>query len=256
MVDSLYLNYKSSKLNVKYFLWKIIYTIEEKRLFNYEKKIIKQSNASFFVNQDESNFWSDYGNTICIPNGVNSDLFAYSNKDTSYENTIIFFGKMNYQPNIDAVDWFMKNVFPYINKEIKFLILGSHPSKVLNKYISDRVLISGFVDDPYEIINGSLLSVAPMQTGAGIQNKILEVMALGKIVITSSLGAKPLKGIKNNKNILIEDDGERMAKLIDEIFLNREKYVNLEISSRKFIASNYTWDYYKTKLYKMIESYI
>ncbi|MEM2954762.1 MAG: glycosyltransferase, partial [Candidatus Nanoarchaeia archaeon] len=184
-------------------------------------------------------------------------LFKYTKQNKKYSNCIVFFGKMNYQPNIDAVLWFVKNVLPKLNKELKVHIVGAHPSeKIKNlekKY--KNIIVTGFVKDPYEIIKSSLCVVAPMQTGGGIQNKILESMALGTINIMSSLAAKPI-GARHKKEIIIADDPKKMAYFINDIFKNPKKYEYLKDNSKKFIANNFTWSIYEKNIIKIIKEVV
>ena len=254
MVDSIALNYQRSHKNVKSIFWKIIYKIETIRLLNFEKQYVKMYNNTFLVNKEETEHWLQHGNVTWIPNGVNSMLFDYKKTDNKYKNYIAFFGNMLYQPNIDAVLWFVKNVFIHLDKDIKFIIVGQKPKKVIQdlavKY--ENIEVTGFVEDPYEILNSVFAIVAPMKTGGGIQNKILECMALGKVNIVSSLGADPIFGAQNNKHLLKADDKDEWIYLINDIFSNREKYMHIEDESNRFIRGNFTWENYEKKLIQML----
>lgn len=165
MVDSIALNYQRSKNKTKSLFWKLIYTYEAPKLFEYEKKCLRAYDYTFFVNKEECDYWSRFGKAAWIPIGVKDELFNYNKKNEKYKNYIAFFGKMDYQPNIDAVIWFMKNVFEKLDKNIKFVIAGSNPPKKIKKYASERVEITRFLEDPYEILNSCFVCVAPMQTG-------------------------------------------------------------------------------------------
>jgi glycosyltransferase involved in cell wall biosynthesis len=254
MVDSIGLNYQRSKENVKSFFWKIIYWIETDRLLNYERKCIANFSNTFFVNKFEAEYWSKFGKTTWIPNGVSEKLFSYNKKNKKYKNYIAFFGKMDYQPNIDAVIWFVDNVFKYLPKNIKFIIVGSKPTNRIKKLSEEyeNIEVTGFIDDPYEILNSSLLIVAPMQTGGGIQNKILESMALGTINIVSSLAAKPIVGANNNEHFFVRDNPKEITKLVNNIYQNSNKYEYLKINSKTFIKEKYTWKNYENKLLDML----
>ncbi|ASM35808.1 glycosyltransferase [Campylobacter sputorum subsp. bubulus] len=252
IVDSIYKNYTLSIKNVKSIFWKLIYIYEKKKIFNYEKKCIKSYDMTYFVNHNEAQFWSKFGHTSWIPNGVNRDIFTYTKRDDSFKNHIIFFGKMDYQPNIDAVVWFIDNVFHKLNNNIKFTIIGLNPSKKLNKYLNDKISITGYVKDPYNIINGSFLCIAPMQTGGGIQNKILETMALGKITIISSFAANSLKNAKHNKELLVANTPDEYVSIINDIYQNYDKYKYIEKNANKFIKDNFTWEIYANKLFSIL----
>lgn len=255
IVDSIGLNYLASMEKVDSIFWKYMYKIEAPRVLSYEEKCISEFNATFFVNKYESEYWKRIGNVVWIPNGVNPSLFSYDNQQNEkYSNAVVFFGKMDYQPNIDAVSWYMKNVHKLVDKKTHFYIVGTKPTKEIIEFgEEDNVTVTGFMEDPYELIKSSLLVIAPMQTGAGIQNKILESMALGKIVITSSLGAKPIIGAQDQRHLVIADTAEVFAAYITKISENRESYQEIGKNAEVFIKENYTWDKYEEGINDLVE---
>lgn len=254
MADSIALNYIRSKKMVQSFKWKLIYTIEFRRLINYEIRCVERFDKILLFNKEEVDYFQNPNKVVWIPHGVNEQLLKYQNVNAEYKNSIVFFGKMDYQPNIDAVLWFTENVMPYIDKRITFTIVGAYPTKEIKnlqkKY--KNIKVTGYVEDPYQIIQSSLCVVAPMQTGAGIQNKVLESMALGTINIVSSLAAKPIGAI-HERDFLIIDNPREIANRINDIFMYPERYHYLKINSREFIKNNFTWDIYEKKLLQIIE---
>lgn len=258
MVDLISLNYQRSKDKVNSILWQLVYNFEYSRLRKYEKKCLQNYNNSFLVNRQESEFCRQFGSVNWIPNGVNEKLLNYTKKNPNIINSVAFLGRMDYQPNIDATMWFVDNIFPLINKDINFYIVGSNPpAKISNlAKVSDRIHVTGFVDDPFYILNSCSAIVAPMQTGGGIQNKILEAMALGKVVITNSLGANPIIGAKDQVNLLCEDNISQYANLVNDVVNNKETYENIGKNAKKFVYENFTWASYENKLVELIETYI
>jgi len=255
MRDSIGLNYLRSVKRTSSLKWKIIYSIENKKLLQFEKNCIEHFDTTLFVNKEERDYFNLTHKTVWLPNGTNENLLTYEKKDMKYENHIAFFGKMDYQPNIDAVLWFVKYVLPYINKNTIFIIIGANPSnEILNltkKY--SNIKITGFIEDPYIILKSSLCVVAPMQTGAGIQSKVLESMALGSINIVSSLAAKPINA-KHKKHFLVCDDPKEIANIINSIYENPKNFEYLKSNAREFIKNNFTWSIYEKKLLKVINS--
>lgn len=253
MADSLAINYRRSIPNVKSLFWKIIYMFESKRLFDYENFTIKQYDKTFLFNRHEIEYFNIPNKIKFIPHGVSEKLLSYEKIDNKYKNYVAFFGKMDYQPNIDAVLWFVKNVLDKLNPNIKFIIVGGNPTKKIKK-LNKRanIEVTGFIEDPYLILKSSLCIVAPMQTGAGIQNKILETMALGSINIVSTLAATPI-GAKNNKDFIVLDDSNDIAGTINDIFVNQDKYNFYKKNSRTFIRNNFTWQIYENFYIKTME---
>jgi len=255
ITDSIGLNYLRSYHRTTSLKWKIIYKIESKRLLEFEKNCIEEFDKTLFVNREERDFFNQPSKTEWLPNGVNEALLNYEKYDYRFENSIAFFGKMDYQPNIDAVLWFVENVLPHLNRDLKFIVVGAYPKKIIQdlpkKFIN--VEVSGYVEDPYLILKSCLCVVAPMQTGGGIQNKILESMALGTINIVSSLAAKPI-GAEHGKHFLVCDDPKEMANVINNIYKNPKNFETLKKNAREFIMNNFTWTSYEKKLLNVIEN--
>ena len=161
-----------------------------------------------------------------------------------------FLGAMFYQPNIDAVKWFAKNVFPYLPLGTKFYIIGGKPAESVLKLQKENpnIIVTGFVEDPYLILNSVDCVVAPMQTGGGIQNKILEAMALGQIVVTTSIGAKPIVHVVDGKHLIVEDEPLKMADSISKIIQTKYLYEQIGLNAKELILKYYSWQDYETKL--------
>lgn len=255
MVDSIGLNYLSSKRNVESIFWEIIYNIETPRLLNYEKKFIRHSDVTYLFNPNEVDFWKQEGNVRWLPHGVNSELFSYDLVENTFKEYVAFIGKMDYRPNIDAVEWYVKNIHLNLKKRKPLIIVGANPVDSIKKLSSDYddVIVTGFVEDPYIYLNSSSAVIAPMQTGGGIQNKVLEAMALGKVVIMSSLAAAPIKGGNPEKHYLIanqlNDYDDAFEKLKDH-----EACAKIMKNAKKLIEDVYTWDNYSMYYIQGIES--
>ena len=255
--DYIYLNYKSSLKKVSSFFWKIIYKIELPKLQRFEQRCVAKFNCSTFVNEAEQLFYAGKGNTAWVPNGVSDELCAREFSEAEpKQKEVVYFGKMDYQPNIDAVTWFVNNVITKYT-DIKLIILGAQPGKKIealkNKY-PGNVEIIGYVDDPFKIMKSAVAVIAPMQTGAGLQNKILEAMAIGCVVLASSLGANPVKGAQHGKHLFKCDTPGEYAAMIDTLFNNLEHSKAIQISARQFIKENYTWHIYKERFFKIVST--
>lgn len=255
-IDSMYLNYLKSINNTTSFFWKLIHKIELPLLFNIESEHIENYNLTTFVNKDESNFWKKYGNTITLPHGIDNTKFKSPKKNVKYKDIVSFIGRMDYQPNIDAVLWFSKNVFPYLRSNISLYIIGGFPTKEILNLRSSNIKILGFVDDPYEILSSCICTVAPMQSGGGLQTKILMAMAVNSLVLTTTLAANPIDGAINNENILIEDDPLKIANIINDISLDPIKYVEISNKGRDLVKCTYSLDVIENKLFQIVENYL
>ncbi len=255
-IDSMYLNYLKSSKNATSFLWKIVYKIELPLLLKIEKLHIKKFNLTTFVNKDESFFWAKYGKVSNLPHGIDNSVFNYSNFNPIYKNVIAFVGRMDYQPNIDAVKWFCSLVMPKVDKSILFYIIGGYPKKEILELENSNIKVLGFVDDPYEIIKSCICTVSPMQTGGGLQTKTLISMALNCIVISSSNAAKPIEGALNKKNIIIEDEPDKIANIIHDINNHPNNYLSIKTECKKLVFDNYSEDIIENQLFELLQEFI
>ncbi|GEO11629.1 glycosyltransferase [Segetibacter aerophilus] len=257
VADSIYLNYIRSIDRVSSFFWRTVYSIEIKRLQGFEQKCVANFDASLFANWSERNYYSDFGRAIWIPNGVSSKLLEtnYFRRKKSLFPEVVFFGKMDYQPNIDAVNWLISKVLPLV-PSLKIRIIGGSPHpkiKALGKRYSNSVVIEGFVKDPYQAMYDATAVVAPMQTGGGIQNKILEAMAIGAIVLTTTLGAKAIIGAVSGEHLIICDEPQDYATAIMELHNNSKNSIPMGLKAKKLMKESFTWDLYAKKLYEVLD---
>lgn len=253
-VDSYALGYARAISKTKSFLWKNIYSIESDRLHKYEKEIISQADATLLVNKDETEYWKQYGNCYLMPNGVKEELYDYDLVKTP-ENAVAFFGKMDYPPNIDAVKWYAKNVLPFLPADMKFYIVGGSPAKSVLKLANrhKNIEVTGFLDNPYDLLSRCLAVVAPMRTGGGIQNKVLETMALGQVNILSSLAATPIGGV-DKKHFLIAETAQEHIDLVNLMHTDRSLRSEIGSDARNFVKQNFSWEKNKQALKEIIEN--
>ena len=244
MMDSIGLNYKRSRDKVESKFWKLIYSIETNRLLRYEQLWVKKADIIYLFNNDERKYWQPYGNVKLVPHGVKPFLFEPRERDAHYANAVAFIGKMDYQPNIDAVKWYIRNVHPLVGDRIPLIIIGAFPTEEVQKLAEqhENITVTGFVDDPYRILGSTMAVIAPMQTGGGIQNKVLEGMAVGQINVISSLAARPILEAVSGEHFLIADTPQQYAEILTRIREHPERYAAMGSTAREFIRTHYTWE--------------
>jgi len=233
----------------------LIYKLESNRLAQYERKIAKIFHYSIFVSKKEAKLFymqnPDINNILAIPNGVDFDYFnpyqllVNNQQLLSNHPVLLFTGAMDYYANVDGVIWFCKKIFPYLIKKypkLKFYIVGRNPVPSIKRLANFNTIITGYVDDIRPYYQKATIYIAPLRIARGIQNKILEAMAMAKPVISTS---KAFEGIEAtpNKDLLLADSEKEFVEKITMLLENPEKRKYLGISARQTIEKNYSWQH-------------
>jgi len=246
--DAISLHYRRG-LTLARGLWKWIYKIEYARVKNYEIQTLEKWNNFWITSPVDASYLESQidnkKNIIVIPQGVREEILSRQKKDNNIEqDDIVFVGKMDYYPNEDAVNYFAKKVFPSIKKvlpHVKFVIVGAYPTKKVERLINiDGVKVMGYVKNVDSYIEQAKIVVAPLRFGAGIQNKVLEAMALQKAVVASPIAVDGIDG-QHGKHYVVARTPDQMAKKIVELFDQPLKRQGLGEQARQLIADRYTW---------------
>ncbi|MCK4485403.1 MAG: glycosyltransferase [Desulfobacterales bacterium] len=164
---------------------------------------------------------------------------------------------MDYHANIEGVTWFCNDVFPAVKSEFpesQFYIVGSKPHpKVRNLGSNDGVRVTGFVEDIRPYYQAADVCVIPLRLARGIQNKVLEAMAMGKAVVTTS---KAIEGIRaaTGKQVLVEDTPNGFSNMVLTLIKDRETRKRLGTNARQFVMKNYNWSTNMKKLDALLQA--
>ncbi|SFR87463.1 sugar transferase, PEP-CTERM/EpsH1 system associated [Halomicrobium zhouii] len=233
--------------------WRLIYRIESRRVGRYEQTVSSLFDACFITTKTDRSA-SQAEDVTVIPNGVSQDLLD-RNRHHPDENMIAFLGDLSYLPNASAVEWFVEKVIPILDSfevDFSFQIVGKSPPQKIRK-LGERpeIEVTGFVDDPYDYVQQSAVSVVPVQIGGGIQNKVLESMALGTPVVTTTFGATGIDA-RDEEHFLVRDSPEEFANGVCTLFEEPEFARELSARSHDLIQRKYTWESIGEKLDRQI----
>lgn len=226
--------------------WSIIHRFEKNLVCHYEQQIWRYFNRTFVVSPVDHAYLKSFNrnlNVEVLPNGVDIEMYPFRLND--HDNAqMCFLGNMRTFPNTDAAVWFANEIFPLIQKEIpqaKFYVVGAEPSRRVRalKRIKN-VIVTGMVDTIKEYIWNSVVSVAPIRVGAGIQNKILESMALGTPVVTTSVGLEGIEAVKDDE-ILIADTPNEFASAVIKLVKDKNLRAQISKNGRRLVEKKYTW---------------
>lgn len=227
---------------------------ETKRLKRYEHFIFDDFDNTTIISEQDKNLIVNIKNitTVVVPNGV--DYQTYQHKDIQKEYELIFTGNMAYPPNVDSAVYLANEVMPLVWKQkpnTKLVIVGAKPAPKVQKLKSNKVLVTGWVDDISEYYAKSKIFVAPMQIGTGLQNKLLEAMAMQMPCITSNLANNALNA-EPNKSVLIGENPNDYANHIVQLLDNKDLYQKIASNGFQFVKENYTWQGSTSILEKLI----
>lgn len=156
------------------------------------------------------------------------------------DDNIIFVGKMSYEPNIVATTYFSTRIFPSLKvhyPDLKFIIVGANPDDRVKELMKiEGVIVTGFVDSVEPYFKDSTIVVAPMLTGAGIQNKIIQAMSYGCCVATTTIGAEGLE--INHEEIEILNSADEWINGLSLLLKNRERRIAMGRLARKYVIAN------------------
>ena len=195
-------------------------------------------------------------NIEVIPNGVDWPSLASLPDDKSPRRNLIFVGAMDYHANIDAVLYFAREIWPAIRErrpDLKFVIVGSKPAaEILKLAEQPGISVTGTVPDVKPYYRTALAAVTPIRIAGGTRLKILEAMAAGVPVVSTSRGAEGLP-VNDGKDILLADSVARFAECAANLDQRSEQWQQIAAAGRK-LARNYDWATVGAKLLGFYES--
>lgn len=244
LIDSMQLNLKR-RLTREPFLKKQVIQNEFQRICRYEPTIGGRVKYLIVVAEEDRKYIRS-ANVQIIHNGVDLGSFQPMAITSARKyNQIVFSGNMGYAPNQEAVLWFVQQCFSIIRKQIQdveFCIVGKNPSSAiqeLNKV--NGIHVVGYVASMSEYISQAGIAIAPMQSGSGMQNKILEAMACGLPVVTTTLGLGSIRAVAD-KEIIVRDDPSTFSECIVELIQNRERILAIGKAARQYVEAYHSWE--------------
>jgi len=225
------------------FYMRPLLAIEHNRLLKYEQDVFQYFNNKTIISNQDKNLIPHLQKQeiVVIPNGVDTDYFSAIPAEKEFE--LLFNGNMNYPPNVESVEYLVNKIMPLVWEKlpnVRLLISGASPNNKVMALKSDRVAISGWVFDIRDNFAKSKILVAPMQISIGLQNKLLEAMAMQLPCVTSTLANNALGAIPTEQ-ILVADTPEQYVRCIIELLQDEAKAKTIAMNGYKFAINNFNW---------------
>ena len=231
------------RADVASFVTRPIYNMEYRRLSRYEAAIFDDFDVKTIISEPDRKLFphEKRDEILIVPNGVDHDYFKPMEREKKYD--LVFTGNMSYPPNVNAVEYLANEILPIVWKtlpEAKMYIAGATPDPRVKKAASNKIIVSGWLDDIRDAYAQSRVFIAPMRIGTGLQNKLLEAMSMRLPAITSPLANASL-GAKPDEEILIGSNAEEMAQHIITLLTDKEKAEQMAQAGFDFTNRVYDW---------------
>jgi len=226
-------------------IWKFVCWLESRTLARAERQYLPLADCVLTVSEYDRAFFAQYvaaDRLFVIPTGVDTEYFQPMS-DPPEPNTMVFTGSMDWMPNEDGVSYFGEKIFPIIQREIpkaRFFAVGHRPPKRILALASESVVVTGSVDDIRPYLAKAAVCVVPLRSGSGTRIKIFEAMAMGKAVVSTTLGAEGLP-VRHGEHIILADDPEHFARETVGVLRDVERRDQLGRAARQLVAENYGW---------------
>lgn len=224
--------------------------IQWKKLERYERAICQRADRVVVCSNADAQALSTLHpklQTRVIPNGVDTQHFVPSDTvcaKPDAELAMVFVGKMDFRPNIDAMTWFVTEILPRIRAEIPLahiIIVGQKPAPRIQALAQNAgVEITGWVEDTRPFVADAAVYVVPLRMGSGTRLKVLEAMAMGKAIVSTTRGAEGIEYTRHH-HLVIADTPEAFARAVIELLHNPARRRELGRNARALVEARYDW---------------
>jgi len=229
--------------------------LEYQRLLDYERTAFDQFNNKIIISYPDRDLipHPEKEKIVVVANGVDTDFFHPLTREKKYD--LVFTGNMGYPPNIQAAEFLVNKIIPLVlekRSDLKVLIAGANPTMRVMVLRSPHIEVSGWVPDMREAYARAKIFIAPMQLGTGLQNKLLEAMAMKIPCITSSLANQALNA-KAGEEILVGETPQEYTHHILTLLKDETSAASIAEKGYQFVLKNYSWEVETDKINDLIK---
>jgi len=230
-----------------------VYRREGRKLFDFERTIVQHAAHSFLVTDAEVDLFLGLapecaGRIEAVGNGVNAEYFSpehtFTSPYTADETPIVFTGAMDYWPNVDAATWLVAHVLPALAERVpsvRFSIVGMRPAPAVQALACARVNVTGTVPDVRPYLAHARVVVAPLRVARGVQNKVLEAMAMGRPVVASAECAGGIDAARGTEFAVAAEAFDYVDQIVG-LLEDRSRAEAMGAAARRRVLDRYSWD--------------
>jgi len=222
-----------------------VYAIEFKKMLAYERAAVQRFPHVIAVSEHDKELmsaWVDASQITVVPTGVDLREYQPDLSDRDLAPVVMFIGAMDWEPNIDAVEFFCEEIWPAVLAnvpEAKFRIVGRNPDRRVQQFAGDSVEVTGRVPAVIDHLRDAAVVIVPLRIGGGTRLKIYEAMAAGKAIVSTSVGAEGLD-VHDGRDIVLADVPEKFATAIVTLLTDGEARRQYERAAAA-LAARYDW---------------
>jgi polysaccharide biosynthesis protein PslH len=224
---------------------RLAFNIESAKMISYERAALRRFHHVIAVSEHDRKRMLAMDSSCAItvvPTGVDTRKFSVAPPSMIDPPRIIFVGSMDWEPNIDAAEYFCQQIWPAVLKEFPnsiFQIVGRNPHPKVRRLASEAVRITGTVPSVAEYLRDAAVVVVPLRIGGGTRLKIFEAMAMGKVVVSTSVGAEGLE-VQSGRDLILADDAATFGRAILLLLRNAEMRRKYEQAAVQ-LAAQHDW---------------
>ena len=239
---------------------RLMYRLECRLVAAYEARVWQAYTRTVLIGEADAQAVRDVctaqrqppiDNYLLAPHGVDADRFHPRAAELVDPLQVLFCGVMATNTNVSAVLWFVRYVWPQVRRQMpqaKFTIVGRLPRREIRAlHGSQGISVTGEVDDPADFIAAAAVCVNPMQAGAGMQNKLLEYLAMAKPVVATSVANEGI-GARPGEDLTIADDAKDFAAAVVGLLRDPHRRRQLGHAARAYVLRDWTWESHFLKL--------
>ena len=226
---------------------KLAYGIEFLKMLRYEERTVRKFQHVIAVSEQDRRLmaaWVDSARITVVPAGVNLETYRPHTAPLDIGPLVMFVGDMDWEPNADATEYFCREVWPLITATLpqaRFRIVGRNPMPRVQELASASIEITGRVPSVVDHLREAAVVVVPLRVGGGAKLKIYEAMAMGKAVVSSSIGAEGLD-VHRGRDIIVADDPQSFAEAVLKLLLSAEVRKSYEgAAAAAAVAAQFDW---------------
>jgi sugar transferase (PEP-CTERM/EpsH1 system associated) len=234
--------------------------IQWQKLRRYEREVCRRMDRVVVVSQADrkalQRLLPGLDSTV-VPNGVDSNYYSPAGMEGESDTALVFTGKMDFRPNVDAVLWFAHKVWPLIQEaipETRFKVVGRNPHPRLDHLKElPGITLTGYVEDIRPYIAEAGVYVVPLRVGGGTRLKVLEAMSMSKGIVSTSMGCEGID-ITPEQELFIGDEPLSFAEKTVNLMRDRERRQELGLAARRLVEDRYDWQHIASLMERVYES--